>query len=205
MNLKSTILVGVCGALALLLWYWFTAPEAPLAAQSGTTVVVFGDSLAEGVGATQGGDIASLLARVLDEPVINLGVSGDTTADGLARIDTVLAEDPRVVVVLLGGNDAIQRVPVETTFANLAMILEQVQATGAAVVLVGEPGGLYGSQYEREYEALAEEYRTFYVSNILSGLIGRPEFMSDLIHPNNAGYQRAFERILPEVERALGE
>ena len=79
--------------------------------------------VAAGVGATGSGDIASRLSAHFDEPVINLGVSGDTTTDGLARIDDVLASDPKVVIVLLGGNDAIKRVPMETIFSNLEQII----------------------------------------------------------------------------------
>lgn len=177
--------------------------EPPLYPTTGSTVVVFGDSLAKGVGASNGGDIASRLSSTLPYEVINLGVSGDTTADGLNRIDSLLAADPRVVVLLLGGNDAIRRLPIEDTFTNLANIIRQIQASGAAVVLVGEPGGFYGSRYEDEYERLAKEYRTFYVPNILSGLIGKTEYMSDYIHPNDAGYAKATERILPVVEAAM--
>jgi lysophospholipase L1-like esterase len=166
---------------------------------------VFGDSLAAGTGATPGGDIASRLSDQLGTTVINLGTPGDTTATGLARVDTLLATDPRIVIILLGGNDAIQKLPIEQTFSNLASLIERIQATGAAFILVGEPGALYGNRYEKEYERLAKIYRTFYVSNILSGLIGRSEYMSDYIHPNDAGYEKATARILPVVQKALGD
>ncbi|MCA9357848.1 arylesterase [Candidatus Kaiserbacteria bacterium] len=189
-------------AVALTAWLLWPTP-APLPPTAGSTVVVFGDSLAAGVGSSAGKDITSRLATSIEPEVINLGVSGDTTSDGLARIDTVIAADPKVVIILLGGNDAIQRVPVEDTFANLEIIIQTIQSTGAAVVLVGEPGGLYSNQYEKEYERLARTYRTYYVPNILSGLIGRAEYMSDLIHPNDAGYKIAADRILLEVEAAL--
>ncbi|MCA9354619.1 MAG: arylesterase [Candidatus Kaiserbacteria bacterium] len=196
--------IVILAIFSIILLSWFFWPKAdPLYPTTGSTVVVFGDSLAAGIGAGSGSDIASLLSQSLPQEVINLGVPGDTTADGLARIDEVLEVDPRVVIVLLGGNDALQQVPVEKTFANLALIVESIQASGAAVVLVGEPGGLYGNRYEKEYERIVEEYRTFYVSNILSGLIGRSEYMSDYIHPNSTGYARATERILPVVEKAL--
>ncbi len=194
-------------AVTLLLisgWFFWPSP-APLLPTTGTTIVIFGDSLAAGTGATTGGDIASRLSDQLGTSVINLGVSGDTTADGFARTDTLLATDPRVVIILLGGNDAIQRLPLEQTFSNLASIIERIQATGAAVILVGEPGALYGSRYEDEYERLAKTYRTFYIPNILSGLIGRAEYMSDYIHPNDAGYAKAAERILPVIKEALGD
>jgi len=192
--------------IAIVLWITILIwpnPE-PIYPTAGSTVVVFGDSLAFGTGASAGNDIASQLTAGLNQKVLNLGVPGNTTADGLARIDELLAVDPRVVVIMLGGNDTIRRVPVAETFANLAQIIEQIQASGAAVILVGAPGGLYGKQYDKEYERLAKEYRTFYVSNILSGLIGKTEYMSDSIHPNDIGYKKATERILPIVKEALG-
>ncbi len=202
-NLHPTYIFISITLLFLGAWFFWPSP-APLLPTAGSTVVIFGDSLAAGTGATPGGDIASQLSERLGTPVINLGVPGDTTADGLARVDTLLATDPRVVIILLGGNDAIKKLPVEQTFADLASLIERIQATGAAVVLVGEPGALYGSRYDEEYERLAETYRTSYVSNILSGLIGRAEYMSDYIHPNDAGYEKAAERILPVVNEALG-
>ena len=89
-------------------------------------------------------------------------------------------------------------------YAPCKLCLWQRWPHGAAVVLVGEPGGLYGGRYPKEYERLAKTYRTFYVENILSGLIGRDEYMADTIHPNDAGYRMAAGRILPMVEAALG-
>lgn len=194
-----TLLLAAAIGAGWLLW----PQPAPLLSTSGSTVVIFGDSLAKGIGASAGNDITSQLAQSVAPEVINLGISGNTTADGLARIDSVLAADPKVVIVLLGGNDAIKRVPVSETFANLEQIIQTIQSTGAAVILVGEPGGLYGNQYEKEYERLARTYRTYYVPNILSGLLGRPEYMSDLIHPNDAGYTIASQRIAAVLTTAL--
>jgi acyl-CoA thioesterase-1 len=201
MSKAYLLIVFFLVVLGLLYFLW--PDEPPQYPTAGSTIVVFGDSLAQGVGATSGHDIASLLDAALEPPVINLGESGDTTHDALGRIDSLLDTDPRVVVLMVGGNDAIRKLPIEDTFANLATIIEQVHASGAAVILVGEPGGLLSSQYEEEYERLAETYHTFYVSNILSGLIGQPEFMSDYIHPNNAGYEKAAARILPVVQEAI--
>lgn len=192
-------LIGIVICSSIIFWPE-PQPQLPI---TGSTIVVFGDSLAKGVGSSAGNDIANLIAKSVTYPVINLGVSGDTTASGLVRIDEVIQANPRVVVILLGGNDALQRVPIETTFANLSLIIERIQAHGAAIILVGVPGGLYGNRYEREYAQLAKKYRTFYVSNILSGLLGQAAYMSDYIHPNDAGYIQATSRILPEIEKAL--
>ena len=200
--MKPSRLLPLIAILALLAW-WLWPEEPPRYPTAGSTVVVFGDSLAAGTGASASGDIASRLEAQLGREVINLGVPGDTTADGLARTETVLAADPHVVIMILGGNDAIRRTPIEETFSNLAEMITQFHKAGAAVILVGAPGGFYGNQYEKEYERLAKTHRTFYLPNILSGLIGRSEYMSDLVHPNDAGYAIAAERLLPLVTEAL--
>ncbi|MCA9355000.1 arylesterase [Candidatus Kaiserbacteria bacterium] len=197
------VFVIVVGLYFLLSSFW--QKQEPLYPANGTSIVVFGDSLAYGVGATANNDIASRLETKLNTPVINSGVSGNTTADALNRIDELLKLDPKVVIVILGGNDALRRLPIKDTFNNLEKIIVSLTDYGSAVVLVGEPGGLYGQQYEKEYERLAEEHRTFYVSNILSGLLGRPEYMSDLIHPNDSGYEMATERILPVIEEIIAK
>ncbi|NCN11909.1 hypothetical protein GW937_01150 [Candidatus Kaiserbacteria bacterium] len=201
-TIRPTHLFIVASILLFGGWFFWPNPT-PLLPTAGTTVVMFGDSLAAGTGATLGGDIASRLSTHLEMPVRNLGVPGDTTATGLARANTLSAVDPRVVIVLLGGNDALKKVPIKETFSNLASLIEYIQSIGATVILVGEPGGLYGNSYEKEYERLAKKYRTFYIPNILSGLIGRTEYMSDYIHPNDAGYEKATARILPVVNTAL--
>lgn len=199
--MKIRLLLGLL--LLGTLIYWLTPSYTPQYPSAGTHVVIFGDSLAEGYGASSGNDIASRLSRALGKEVINLGVAGDKTADALARIDVLMKANPRVVIILLGGNDAIHKVPVAETFANLEQIISRITTQGASVIVVAEPGGLYGSTYEKEYERLAKKYKTFYLPNILSGLIGHPEYMSDYIHPNDAGYAIATERILPVVQEAL--
>ena len=139
----------------------------------------------------------------LGQPIVNLGVAGDTTGDGLERLDDVMAQDPKVVIVLLGGNDTLKRVPVETTYANLDSIIKQITAKGVGVVLVGAPGGLYGGRYDDMYETLAKKHGVAYVPNILKGIISRPELMSDSIHPNDAGHVIIADRIEPLLRQVL--
>src|SRR5688500_11781318 len=79
-------------------------------------IVAFGDSLVVGVGAAPGNDFVSLLSARIDEPIINLGRSGDTTEKALARISEVINEKPALVIVLLGGNDYLRKVPIDQTF-----------------------------------------------------------------------------------------
>lgn len=170
---------------------------------SGDSIVAFGDSLIEGVGATPGKDFVSQLSKKIGEPIINLGISGNTTAQGLARVDRIAEYKPKVVLVLLGGNDYLQKVPKEETFRNLEMIISKIQSTGAVVVILGVQGGVLSDPYEGEFEALAQKKATLYVSNVLEGLIGNSRYMSDAIHPNDVGYLKIVDRVYPEVKKVL--
>lgn len=167
-------------------------------------VVFFGDSLVQGVGATQGNDAAALLTRMVNREVVNLGVSGNTTIDGKARIDKVLKEQrPAVLMVLLGGNDYLRKVPIDDTFTNLRAIILRAQATGAVTVVVGVRGGVLRDNFADRYEDLARETQSAYVPDVLDGLIGDNRFMSDAIHPNDQGYVRVADKIYPVLKRVL--
>lgn len=169
----------------------------------GKTIVAFGDSLVQGVGSTAGNDFVSLVSEKIGEPIINLGVSGNTTRDGLARLDLLLAQEPRIVILLLGGNDYLQRIPREETFENLGSMITRIQETGAAVVLLGVRGGILRDSYEGDFKKLSRKYKTAYVSNVLDELIGNREFMSDSIHPNDKGYRVIADRVAPVVKRLM--
>ena len=169
----------------------------------GETIVAFGDSLVEGVGATTGNDLPSLLAKLIGEPIINMGVSGNTSADGLARIDSVNAKNPKIVMVLFGGNDFLRKVPAEQTFKNINDIVAGLQNEGAVVVLLGVKGGLLSDQYEERFAEIARVRGALYVPNVLAGLLGNTQFMEDGIHPNDAGYKKIAERTYPVLKKAF--
>lgn len=172
---------------------------------SGTRVVAFGDSLVEGVGANPGNDFVSVLSRNLDEPIVNLGHRGDTTRDALARINEVLEQDPKIVLVLIGGNDYLQRIPEAETFANLEHIIQTIHESGSAVLLLGIRGGILRDNFKSEFAALTKKHNTAYVSDVLDGLLGNHQLMTDSVHPNDAGYQIIAERVQPQLEALLLE
>ena len=193
---RRSIVLALCALLTAA--YWWTASSVPRAAKptSGRTIVAFGDSLVEGRGATPGRDFVSVLARRLGAKIVNAGRSGDTTAAALARLDSdVLARDPKVVIVLLGGNDFLRRVPVEQTFANLQKIVDRIRRRGAAVILVGVSVGLLSDPYASEYTAVARRNAAGLVPDILDGIMGNNELMADSIHPNDRGHAIMAERI----------
>ncbi len=147
----------------------------------------------------------SILAQQTGVPISNFGESGDTTAQAKARVVEVLADKPDITLVLLGGNDALQRVSDEETEANFRGIITAIQNSGSKVVLLGVVGGFPRDRYESMFERLAEDYEVTYVPNVLSGVIGRSSLMSDGIHPNQAGYQVIADKILPVLEEECGD
>lgn len=168
---------------------------------TGTDIIAFGDSLIEGVGATEGMALPDQLSRKWGRPVINAGVAGETTRDGLARIDTVLEDThPRIIILSLGGNDFLKKIPRDETEKNLGRLIEKMQARGAMVMLLGVRSGIIGGGFDDEFEALSDRYGTLYVEDILSGIFGDSRFMSDPVHPNNQGYGIIADRIARAFE-----
>lgn len=175
--------------------------EVPKAARDGP-IVAFGDSLVYGTGSS-GGGFVKLLEQGVGRPIENLGVPGDTTADGLARIDEVTELDASVVILLLGGNDYLRQVPQDITFANLATIIERLQADGATVLLAGVRGGLVRDNFAARFEELADRYGTAYVHDVLDDTLGVEGYMADQVHPNDVGYRVIADRMLPVLQEML--
>jgi hypothetical protein len=127
---------------------------------AGETIICFGDRLTEGVGAGEGEDYPSALSRQLASPVVNAGRRGDTTADALERLsDTVLSKNPRLVIVLLGGNDFLRQRPRQETRKNLEEIVRRVQARGAIVAIVGMRLGLFTDEHAAIFEETCSTVR----------------------------------------------
>lgn len=197
--------------LALLLggsWWayrvWLPPPVVHGDSSTGSSIVVLGDSLAEGYDVKPEECYVALLSARFGVPIVNAGVSGDTTAGGLARLQKdVLDRNPRVVIVELGGNDLLHRVATAETEANLAAIVEAVQRAGAAVVLVGVDGPLGTGGATPTMRALSRKYGTALVPNVLSGILGTPQLMADQIHPNAAGHAIMADRIGRVLESRL--
>jgi acyl-CoA thioesterase-1 len=174
----------------------------------GETIICFGDSLTEGVGAAEGEDYPSALSRQLASPVINAGRRGDTTADALQRLpDSVLSKNPRLVILLLGGNDFLRQRPRQETRNNLEEIVRRVQAGGAIVVIVGMRLGLFTDEYAAVFEETARQFGALYIPGVMKGILSDSDskFRSDPIHPNGAGYRLIAERIAEKIKPLLRE
>jgi lysophospholipase L1-like esterase len=171
---------------------------------SGENIICFGDSLTYGTGAAQNKSYPAQLSAMTDQPVINAGIPGNTTADGLERLETdVLEKSPRIVLITLGGNDLKNGVHKDVAFMNLKTIIEAIQAEGGLVVLGGVKFIILDKGYGEMYKKLAKETDIILMPNILGGLIGKDKYMSDPIHPNGAGYEIMAQKFHKAIEPYL--
>jgi acyl-CoA thioesterase I len=193
------------------------APSAPVpapAADSRPALVCFGDSITAGFGLGTGQSFPDILQRDLDRRglkyrVVNMGVSGDTTQDGVTRISLAVSEKPAVVVLELGGNDGLRGIPIAITQGNLAQMIEAFQSAGARVLLAGMTlppnyGPQYIAQFEKAYRDLAEKYRVKLIPFLLEGVGGHDEYMQrDRLHPNAAGARKVEAVVMRALEGML--
>ncbi|MGB3563897.1 MAG: arylesterase [Thermoanaerobaculia bacterium] len=183
-------------------------------AGSAPLVVYLGDSLAAGLGLAEEEAFPALAEEMLRQEglvirTVNAGVSGDTTAGGLSRLDWLLRQSPAVVVVELGANDGLRGLEPEMTENNLRRIVQQSRAAGARVLLVGMKvppnyGGDYAGRFEEVYPRLASELGVELMPFLLQDVAGDPMLnLGDGIHPNAAGQQRVAANIVPYLREIL--
>jgi acyl-CoA thioesterase-1 len=192
-----------------------SAPGAPVVTPAAGPLVIFlGDSLTAGLGLEAEQAYPALLSRQLAAAghpvrVVNAGVSGDTTAGGLARLDWLLAQKPAVVVVGLGGNDGLRGLPIEETEKNLRAIVQRCRAAGARVLLLGMKippnyGPDYITRFAALYPRLARELGVPLVPFLLEGVGGVPELnQGDGIHPTAAGQEKVAANVRPYLEKMI--
>jgi acyl-CoA thioesterase-1 len=191
----------------------FTAAPAAQPAQAAEgdgerpKVVFLGDSLTAGLGLVETQSYPSLLQKRIDAEelgfqIVNAGVSGDTTAGGLRRLDWALQEkNVKVLVVALGGNDALRGLSVPEMRDNLGTIVERARGKGVTVVLAGMQappnfGPEYTSSFRDAYLGVARQYRTPLIPFLLDKVAGRPELnQADGIHPNARGAEIMAETV----------
>jgi acyl-CoA thioesterase I len=161
----------------------------------GATVLILGDSLSYGTGANAGEDYPTLLAKTTGWNIINEGVPGNTSAQGLERLPELLEEHhPKLLIVELGGNDFIHQLPQSETTANLKAILAQAKTQGVTAILVAIPEfsplkAAVGNLSDHPlYEKLAQETATPFVADVFADVLSDATLKSDQIHPNAQGY-----------------
>jgi len=171
---------------------------------TGDSIVCFGDSLTEGIGAGEDSDYPSILRRKVGGPVINAGVSGDTAQDAAQRIEEdVLAHNPRMVIVMLGANDFLGKIPLANTLANIDTIVTKIQNHGAIVVLVTVKLGILKDDRTKQFRNIAKKRGALFVPNIMKGILTDPKLKYDRIHPNADGYCLITERIYKAIAPLL--
>ena len=174
-------------------------------------IVALGDSLTSGHGLGRNNAYPAVLQASLQEVglpsiVVNHGVSGDTTAGGVRRVQAALAEKPQILIVALGANDGLRGVPVATVRRNLEQIIEAAQARGVSVLLCGMDAlPLYGWQYTMDfhniYPELAKKYDVPLVPFLLTGVVANQAMLlPDMIHPNVAGAKAIASNIWPYLQ-----
>lgn len=187
---------------------------AALARPAAIRVVALGDSLTAGYGLMADEAYPSVLdarlkASGLAAEVVNAGVSGDTSAGGLRRLDWALDGHVHVLIVALGGNDALRGLSVAEMKGNLAAIIERAQARQVAVILAGmeappNMGRAYTLGFRQAYGDLAATYRVAFLPFLLAGVGGVAELnQADGIHPNAAGARKVADNLWPLVESAV--
>ncbi|AVS74319.1 arylesterase [Paracidovorax cattleyae] len=201
--------LGLCAPAAL---------AAPAASGAAPVVLVVGDSLSAEYGIARGTGWVALLEKKLatekiPATVVNASVSGDTTAGGRSRLPGLLAQHkPSVVVIELGGNDALRGLPLQGTEANLRAMAEASRKAGAKVLIVGmQVPPNYGSDYTRRFEgvfpAVARATDSALVPFLLKGVADRPDaaelFQADRIHPRAEAHPAMLANVWPELRKLL--
>jgi len=204
MNKKYLIIGGGMVTLTVFLFVIFSPSQEIINyPPKNDTIIAFGDSLVLGVGSSDGNDFVSLLSKKINKPILNLGISGETTRQGLLRIGDVISKNPGTVLVLFGGNDYLQKVPKEETFKNLRSIILKLHSSGSVVILLGVRGGILADNFKSDFKNLEKETGVVYVPDVLAGLISNSQYMSDTIHPNNMGYEKIAQKVFNILNKYL--
>jgi acyl-CoA thioesterase-1 len=177
-------------------------------------IAAFGDSLTAGFGAEPGRSYPDYLQKDIDAQgypwrVVNLGVSGATSSDGLERISEVIAQKPSIVILELGANDGLRGIPVQRMRDNLEQMISALQQNGAKVVLAGMTlppnyGPDYIKGFESSYQTLSKKYRLTLIPFLLQGVAGNAALMQqDGLHPNAEGNRIVAENVMRTIHPLL--
>jgi acyl-CoA thioesterase-1 len=193
-------------ALVLLLGACGKPKEAPL--PSGTRILALGDSLTAPHGVSPEQAWPTLLATKTGWSVTNAGVSGDTSAGALQRLPGLLEEhNPQLVLVTLGGNDMLRRIPQGQTTANLGRMLALAKAHGAKAVLLATPkpslaGAAFNNLSAAEfYREVAKESQVPLIEDAMAEVLSKTELKGDQLHPNAAGHALLAEKIFEGLKK----
>ena len=187
----SVLLLAACGSKS-------GKKQTKIAA--GNTVLALGDSLTYGYGASPAESYPAQLQKLTGWEIINGGISGDTSAQALSRLPALLQRKTKLVIISIGGNDFLRKLPEAETRNNIAEIIESVQKENIPAVLVGVPhlsvGALFGHLSDHLlYQELAEQYKIPLFEGAWFEILSDEKLKSDQIHANAAGYKVFAEKL----------
>lgn len=169
-------------------------PFSPL--DEDAVILAFGDSLTAGNGTTKEFSYPSVLSKLTGKTVINAGIPGETTTQGLKRLASVLEKTkPDFMILLEGGNDFLRNKKTSETERNLSAMIHQAQSQQIQLLLIGVPAKSLFSDSHEIYHRLAEKHDVVLEDEIIADLLRSPSMKSDAIHFNKAGYQKMAETI----------
>lgn len=215
-SVLSTVFLFSCGGNSEKKTEEQTITSSPSQSDPEKTILFFGNSLTAGYGIDPEDAFAGLVQKRLDSlgkayKVINGGLSGETTAGGLSRLDWFLEEEPYLFILELGGNDGLRGIQLSETKSNLLSIIDKVKSKypNTKIILAGmqippNMGQEYTDEFKAIYPAVAKEKEVTLIPFLLEGVAGNPELnLPDGIHPTEAGHQIVFETIWPYLEMML--
>ena len=188
--------------------------QSPAGRDSRPVILAFGDSLTAGYGVPNGSTYPDQLQRRLDSlgykyRVINMGISGDTTSGGRARMQAALNVMPSIVILELGANDGLRGMPIAAMQVNLEQMITEFQNTRAKVILAGMTlprnyGEAYVKSFEDVFRNLAMKYHLPLIPFFLEGVAGVPKYtLPDFLHPNAEGYTLVTDIVMKTLEPVL--
>lgn len=161
-----------------------------------TKVLAFGDSITYGTGAAEGESYPAVLQGILSRTVINAGIPGETTAEGLSRLPSVIDEHrPALMILCLGGNDFLLKLDEGEAKKNLREMVKLAKEKGVDVLLIGVPRLGLSLAVSEIYGDIAEEFNIPYEGKILRSILSKGNLKADYIHPNTQGYRKMGEAI----------
>ena len=174
----------------------------PMLAKS-DVVVAFGDSITFGTGAESRESYPAVLEQMIGRRVVNAGISGEVTAEGLSRLPQILEQEkPALLILCHGGNDNLRRLSRGQVANNIREMIRLAEQKGTAVVLIAVPGFSLSVSPEPMYKDIAKEFKIPLEEKTLSDILADNSLKSDLIHPNAAGYRRLAEAVASLLKKS---
>jgi acyl-CoA thioesterase-1 len=165
------------------------------------SIVCFGDSLTRGYGSTDEQTYPYFLQLLTNIPVINKGINGNTSKDGLNRIDDILQFKNSLIIVEFGANDFFQQIPISETKKNMEQIIDKLKQDNIVILVSTEDRQL--NKLYSMLKALAKEKNVLFINGILNEIWNNRNLFSDEIHPNSNGYKLVADKIYKNIENLL--